>query len=622
MERLLFECAVRSTLIAAATAAVLSGMRIKNVVARHYAWTGVVLFMLGLPLFINFGYRIPLEVLPAIRQNAELVATPSAGQVPPTVPQIYQALPESLPAGSRQTHVTWLRAIEGIYIVGVAVLLLRLTAGIFGAYCIKRTAREVDGHLTSTSCSSPITVGCLRSVTILPEGWQDWAPAKLDAVLIHENEHVRRHDPFVQWLAVINRAIFWFHPLAWWLERRLASLSEEACDIAVLERGHDAADYSGYLLDLARSVMNSRRRIRVLGVAMPGRYLPQRIQKIVKGRQAPKLSALRLVCTCVVCVLLSVSFSTGTLVHAHVIVIAQGTSLEVLAPRPAAIPVEPVPVAVAEIPPKAATEMPKQVRPAPVQAETAPVSAAVPKFEVASVRPCALGDGAGGGVRGQRGGAGGGGSLNTFPGGRLVVNCMTLNQMINVYLISYDAERLINDPSRLPNDFSDGRRRVRGGPTWVYSDLYTINAETSDRAAGGPTGGPTPNALLQGPMLRLLLEDRFQLKTHRDTEEVDMYSLTVAKGGLKIQPMEEGGCTLFDPVKNRPFDTPPGQKPWCLQSMGFPQSDWTIKGAGQPMSNLVEMLTTVTGRKVLDKTGVSGLFNYNLRFAHDDTTPG
>jgi uncharacterized protein (TIGR03435 family) len=199
---------------------------------------------------------------------------------------------------------------------------------------------------------------------------------------------------------------------------------------------------------------------------------------------------------------------------------------------------------------------------------------------------------------------------------------MTLNQMINVYLVSSDAERLINDPSLLPNDFSDGRRRVRGGPAWVYSDLYTINAETSDRAAGGPTGVPTPNALLQGPMLRLLLEDRFQLKTHRDIDETDMYSLTVAKGGPKIQPAEEGGCSPFDSLKNRPFDTPPGQKPWCLQSMGFAQSDWTIKGAGQPISNLVEMLTTVTGRKVFDKTGVSGLFNYNLRFAHDDTTPG
>jgi uncharacterized protein (TIGR03435 family) len=96
---------------------------------------------------------------------------------------------------------------------------------------------------------------------------------------------------------------------------------------------------------------------------------------------------------------------------------------------------------------------------------------------------------------------------------------------------------------------NDDLRRVRGGPAWVYSDRYTINDETSDRAAAGPTGGPTPDTSLLGPMPRLLLEDRFQLKTHRDTEEVGMYSLTVAKGGLKIKPMEEGDCVPFDPPK-------------------------------------------------------------------------
>jgi len=43
-------------------------------------------------------------------------------------------------------------------------------------------------------------------------------------VLTHEWEHVRRRDPLVQWLALLNRSIFWFHPLAWWLERKLSEL--------------------------------------------------------------------------------------------------------------------------------------------------------------------------------------------------------------------------------------------------------------------------------------------------------------------------------------------------------------------------------------------------------------
>jgi uncharacterized protein (TIGR03435 family) len=263
---------------------------------------------------------------------------------------------------------------------------------------------------------------------------------------------------------------------------------------------------------------------------------------------------------------------------------------------------------------------------------TASISAqgtATPKFEVVSVKPCAPGNGAGRGVPGQRGGAGGGGTVVTSPG-RLVVNCMSVSSMINIYITVTDTERLINESSRLLDE-ENNRRRVRGGPAWVYSDRYTINAETSDPAAAAPTQeGFTPtktSALLQGPMLRLLLEERLQLNTHRQTEEVPMYSLTVAKGGFKMKPMEEGGCASFDPSKNRPRDTPPGGKPWCTQGIGFAdpraiQSDWTINGAGQPMSSLAGALSIVMGRYVFNKTEVSGVFSYSLRFAHDDTTPG
>jgi uncharacterized protein (TIGR03435 family) len=249
---------------------------------------------------------------------------------------------------------------------------------------------------------------------------------------------------------------------------------------------------------------------------------------------------------------------------------------------------------------------------------------ATPKFEVVSVKPCAPGDGASRAQAGQRGaGSGGGGYVTTSPG-RLYVNCMTVATMINIYLIN-GPDRLINDSS-MPDD----PRRVRGGPAWVHSDRYTIDAETSDRAAAGPTEAPTPgtfiysdaNRLLMGPMFRALLEDRFQLRTHRDTEEVAMYSLSVAKGGLKVKPMEEGGCVPLDPTKNRPGDIPPGGKPWCIQGIGFAGSDWTINGSGQPISSFAAALSTVMGRHVFDKTGLSDLFNYNLRFAHDDTTPG
>ena len=55
---------------------------------------------------------------------------------------------------------------------------------------------------------------------------------------------------------------------------------------------------------------------------------------------------------------------------------------------------------------------------------------------------------------------------------------------------------------------------------------------------------------MMGPMLRALLEERFKLKTHRELEDVPMYGMTVAKGGLKIKPIDEKGCTSVDIARN------------------------------------------------------------------------
>lgn len=49
-------------------------------------------------------------------------------------------------------------------------------------------------------------------------------------MLTHEREHVRRRDPLVRWLALLNRCVFWFHPLAWWLERPRAAQPSPYCD--------------------------------------------------------------------------------------------------------------------------------------------------------------------------------------------------------------------------------------------------------------------------------------------------------------------------------------------------------------------------------------------------------
>jgi beta-lactamase regulating signal transducer with metallopeptidase domain len=159
--------------------------------------------------------------------------------------------------GETEEHTIWFR-----------VTAWGRQAELAAEYLAKGRQVYVNGALVSAQCAAPVTVGWLWPVVILPEEWQSWPETKLDAVLTHEREHVRRRDPLVQWLALLNRSIFWFHPLSWWLERKLSDLAEEACDAAVLRRGHNPLDYSQYLIDLARSVEQSGVRVSVYGASI------------------------------------------------------------------------------------------------------------------------------------------------------------------------------------------------------------------------------------------------------------------------------------------------------------------------------------------------------------------
>ena len=295
MGRLMLECAIRAALIGAGTALVLSMVRVKNAAARHAAWTGVLVAMLLLPAWTAWGPKAAVRVLPA-PAVVEPVATITALDNPQPV-RIEPARP-----APHTRAVPWREMLLGVYVLGALWLLLRLVIGTFRA-----------NRLTSAECIAPITVGLFRPRVILPDGWQEWAPGRLGPILAHEHAHVRRRDPLVQWLALLNRALFWFHPLAWWLERRLAALAEEACDAAVLECGHDAGEYAQCLLEMERSVMQAGARFAVLGMAMPGSGLPHRIKLLFDGVRPTRTSWPRTAGTAAACIAAAAVFGGATL---------------------------------------------------------------------------------------------------------------------------------------------------------------------------------------------------------------------------------------------------------------------------------------------------------------------
>jgi len=331
MRDLVLEFVVRTALVAIATGVVLRLLRVRSAGARHAAWLGVLAVMLLLPAWTQFGPRMALRLLPS---------TPATA-TPPTLPfptALSFAPMPSGPATSAAHPWNWGVALVALYVSISMALLARLVLGTIHTRILVRRASLRDGHLTSGDCASPVTVGLFHPVPILPEGWTAWPPAQLEAVLVHEREHVRRRDPLVQWIAIFNRAVFWFHPLAWWLERRLSTLAEAACDAAVLSRGCDPIDYSGYLLEISRAIGQSGSRVKLLGMAMAGRPLSQRIRQIVEHAPAPRITRGRALGLALACTTVSVVLAAATV------------DRQEAPPSPPSPPPPPAPVAVFDVP--------------------------------------------------------------------------------------------------------------------------------------------------------------------------------------------------------------------------------------------------------------------------------
>jgi hypothetical protein len=138
----------------------------------------------------------------------------------------------------------------------------------------------------------PVTVGAMRSTILLPSNWREWDDAKLDAVVAHEVSHVVRRDALTQRLALLHRALFWFSPLAWWLDKRLADLAEQASDEAALLCGIDRGEYAKTLLGFFEALQSAPGRVRWQGVSMAkAGQAEQRVEKILawKGNVAMSL---------------------------------------------------------------------------------------------------------------------------------------------------------------------------------------------------------------------------------------------------------------------------------------------------------------------------------------------
>jgi uncharacterized protein (TIGR03435 family) len=200
-----------------------------------------------------------------------------------------------------------------------------------------------------------------------------------------------------------------------------------------------------------------------------------------------------------------------------------------------------------------------------------PAAAPRPQFEVASIK--------------LNKSAGGFSLARPSPGGRFTLTNIPLQFAL---VIAYRIK-----------DF-----QLSGAPAWLAQERYDIEAKAE--------GNPSLDAML--PMLQALLEDRLQLKFHKETKELPIYTLVVAKTGKLHE--SEGECPPM------PNGLPPPPEPGKLPSPpcgGIFRTPGHVVGQKVAMAQLTDLLSNMAGRIVVDKTGLQGKYDINLDFTPEQS---
>jgi uncharacterized protein (TIGR03435 family) len=260
-----------------------------------------------------------------------------------------------------------------------------------------------------------------------------------------------------------------------------------------------------------------------------------------------------------------------------------------------------------------------------------------PRFEEASVRECDP-DNLPPSPVGARGG--GANSLLMTPG-HFYVQCMTLATLIRTgygygpveleFMGGNENGRRRDGGMRFDAVFGLGvedGRRVRGGPGWIHDVRYSIEAVGDSQATA---------AIMRAPMLRDLLERRFQLKAHVEAEPIPAYALVVGPGGLKaMKPFRESDCAreVSDSVKAeraRKGWTGPlliteaayfGVKPSCGGVYGETNGpNYHFEVANSTPGMVAGFAGSSMGVRVVDRTNITDRFTYTWDFGIDEQTP-
>lgn len=497
----------QSTVFAVAVALLTLAFRKNRAQVRYWLWLGASLkFLIPFSLLIGLGDRL-WDSLTAGKIAAG-AAAPAVSQAMMQITEPFSGSSSFAPAAPHATNWIPIAAL-GVWACGFAgVVLMRIRAWLRVHYALRasspvKVAIPAAIAVRSTpSLLEPGVVGFLRPVLLLPEGiLENLTPPQLEAVLAHEQCHVRRRDNLNATIHMLVEAVFWFYPVVWWIGAKLIEERERACDEAVLALGNQPEIYVEGILNVCRSYLESPLRC-VSGVT--GSDLKKRIRAIMAGQL------------------------TGGLSSARKAALAIAAVAAVAAPIVAGIIGAP------------------SIR---AQSQTQGTGAKI-AFDVASIRRLE-------GIPDNTG--------ITTSGPRLDAVGERVSGLI-VYAYDLKGYQLKLAPENI----------------W-----YDVHAE-----AGGDVT-PTKDEFRR--MMQSLLADRFSLKFHYETQEMQTYDLVVGKHGPKFK------------------ESDPKAFPSGYLRVDGPNETMTL--SKETMEKFVAQLRTYTQRPVMDKTGLTGAYDINFEAA-------
>jgi uncharacterized protein (TIGR03435 family) len=521
----------QSTLFAGFAGLLTLALRNNHARVRYGVWLAASCkFLIPLSLLMALGGHIQFRTAPQTAQASWSIVIDALSQ-PFTVPAASSPrAPAALPINSPLETVLW--TVWGCGFLGIS-------ASWWSRWWHLRTAVRTGSRMhldlpiravSSPTLLEPGIFGVFRPVMLLPEGILDrLTAAQLKGVIAHELCHVRYRDNLIAAIQMSIETVFWFHPLVWWIGKRMVEERERACDEEVLCLGCEPRVYAEGILTICKLYTESG-LVCVSGAS--GSNLKKRIEAIMHRRASARLDFTR----------------KAALAFAGITALAM-----------------PVVIGMMDAP----------VIEAQSQAST--------RFEVASIKPTSQ---LSPDIQGL-------GNVRILPGGHLLAEKVLLRYFIQ-------------------NAYGTRPFQISGGPAWINSAHYDIDAK-----AGG-----NPNHSQMSLMMRALLEERFKLKLHHETKQLPVYQLIVTKSGPKLPEPKEGSCIAPDPNAG-PFPPAPGQPIACGRTlMMMSPSGAQMRGGKVSMTDLVNILSNVLGRTVVDKTGFQGTFDVHLEFTPDETLGG